>query len=94
MDTNVFDLDVGFQLATYDGSVAPTPWVELSVDFKPDMELVGVFVRAELHAVVAGWNPGIADWGELVTEVEVGLPADGEPVAVSTFLQLSIWFGG
>ena len=143
VDTDVFDVDVGFQIATYAATVAPSPWVELNVDFKPDMERAGLFARAELypwiapagpkaevaadlaltaggylvidddqillgwrgsaglyadggfgHALVLGWNPGIADWGELLTEVEVGLPAAGEPVAVSTFLQLSIWFGG
>ncbi len=143
VDTGAFDLDLGFQLYLFDGSFAPYPWVEFNLDFKPDMELAGLFVRAELapwitpgappelamelylvaggyiaidddqlllgsrgladlsaepslaHALVAGWNPGIGDWGELVTEVEVGLPeAKGEPVAVSASLQLSVWFGG
>ncbi len=142
IDTAAFDLDLGFELATFDGSVAPSPWVELNLDFKPDMELAGLFARANLapwispagpkpdvsvdlnltagaylsidddqlllawrlsaglyadgersHAVAAGWNAGIADWGELLTEVELGLPvAKGEPVAASAFLQLSIWF--
>jgi len=144
IDTNHFDMDVGFLFSAYHGSIAPTPWIELNLDVKPDMELFGVFARAELypsitpvgptpeiavdlaltagtylsvgtgqvllgwrgaaglyadggfgHAAVLGWNPGLADWGELVTEVEVAVPTDAEsPVEVSAFLQLSIWFGG
>lgn len=144
IDTDGFDLDVGFHLAGYDGSFAPAPWVEFNLDFKPDMELAGLFARVHLdpwisagdqgpelfaellllaagyvtidddqlflgwrgkaelydekafsNAAVVGWNPGLADWGELVTEVEVGLPtAKGDAFEVTAFVQLSVWFGG